>query len=502
MSITGPGSVTATTAALQNTMMNQLNTLAQELGTGKAAQTYSDLQAQSGVSVELNAQLSALNGYSSTANTVNTTLSTAQSVLGEISQASATVQSSVADQPAFSLNSSGQTQVQSTSASYLDQVLSLLNTQVGSNFIFSGSGVDQQSVVNASTLLNGSGSQAGLIQIVSERGQADLGTTGTGHLTTSIAGSTVTLNQDNTPFGFKLNSVNSSLTGATVTGPTGSPASISVALGSNPNDGDTIQFQLTLPDGSTQNISLQATTSSTPSAGQFTIGTTTAATAANLQTALNSSITTLAQTALPAASAMEAGNNFFANPPQIVVPGAGNNYAAATTMTNGTSANTVIWYTGASSATPARQTQSATVAPGMTIDYGLQANEQAMTNIVKNIAVLASTTYSATNTNAQASYQALTGEVYTNLTPASGSQSIDDMEADIANAQNTVTNATTLNTQTQTTIGNLLNNIDGVNQTNVSEQILTLQNSLSASMSVTARLAQLSLVNYLSAVSG
>ena len=48
----------------------------------------------------------------------------------------------------------------------------------------------------------------------------------------------------------------------------------------------------------------------------------------------------------------------------------------------------------------------------------------------------------------------------------------------------------------------MLQNVEGINQTQIGEDILTLQNNLSASMSVTARLAQLSLVNYLSAVSG
>ena len=42
----------------------------------------------------------------------------------------------------------------------------------------------------------------------------------------------------------------------------------------------------------------------------------------------------------------------------------------------------------------------------------------------------------------------------------------------------------------------MLQNIEGVNQNQIGEQILTLQNTLSASMSVTARLAQVSLVNY------
>lgn len=293
-----------------------------------------------------------------------------------------------------------------------------------------------------------------------------------------------------------------SLTGATVTGPSGSPPTISMALGSNPNDGDTISFQLTLPDGSTQTVSLEATSSATPGNGQFSIGATTGATATNLQNALTGAITNLAQTALPAASAMEAGNNFFSDPPQIVVPGAGNNYQTATSLTNGTAANTVIWYTGEDGATPARQTQSAVVAPSTTIDYGMRANESAITNLIKNAAVLAATTYSPTNTNAQAVYQTLSRAVEANLSPPSGTQTIADIESDIANAQTTVTNATKLNTQTQTTLSDILNNVDGVNQTQVGEQILTLQNSLSASLSVTARLAQLSLTNYLAPVSG
>ena len=42
------------------------------------------------------------------------------------------------------------------------------------------------------------------------------------------------------PFGLKLNAVSSSLTGATVTGPAGSPAAVSIDLGAtNPNTGDT-----------------------------------------------------------------------------------------------------------------------------------------------------------------------------------------------------------------------------------------------------------------------
>ncbi len=48
----------------------------------------------------------------------------------------------------------------------------------------------------------------------------------------------------------------------------------------------------------------------------------------------------------------------------------------------------------------------------------------------------------------------------------------------------------------------MLQSIEGVDQNEVGAQILSLQTSLSASLSTTARLSQLSLVNYLSPVSG
>jgi flagellin-like hook-associated protein FlgL len=508
MSITGPGSITAATVTAQTNMMNQLNTLGQELGSGQAAQTYSGLGSQAGVALALNAQLAAINGYSSTASIVGTTLTVAQSVLTQLGSTGSAVQQSVSQQGAFTLDNNGQTTTQEAAASQLDQILALLNTQVGNNYIFSGSAVNQPSVASTSEILNGNGAQAGLTQVIADRLQADEGPDNPplGRLVIPPAsGSTVSVSQDSaSPFGFQLTGVSSSLTGATVTGPSGSsPPAISIDLGSNPNASDSIQFSLTLPDGSSQTITLQATTNSPPAANQFTIGATPAATATNLQAALTSAVSNLAQTALPAASAMAAANNFFnSDPPQVVDAGNPPDYATATSLENGTQANTVFWYTGENGSTPALQTATAQFGPSTTIAYSMRANEQAISTLVANVAVLAATTYSASDPNAEASYQALSQSVTANLAGASGTQSINDIEADLANAQTTVSNATTLNTQTQTTLQDMLQNIDGVNQNQVGEQILTLQNDLSASMSVTARLAQLSLVNYLGPVSG
>src|SRR6476646_2237737 len=108
------------------------------------------------------------------------------------------------------------------------------------------------------------------------------------------------------PFGLKLAGVNSTLSNATVSGPTGVPPAISVALTGLPND------------GTSEGINLTATTSANPGAGQFTIGASASATAANLQSALTTSLSKLANTSLVAASAVKASDDFFDDPPQRV----------------------------------------------------------------------------------------------------------------------------------------------------------------------------------------
>ncbi len=177
MSITGPGSITAANLLAQTNMFKQLDSLSEELGSGQAAQTYCGLGSQAGLALELGAQLSVINGYSNTATNVGTTLSIAQSVLTELGNAGSSVKQSVTQQAAFALDNTGQTVTQKSAAGYLDQILSLLNTQSGDNYLFSGSAVNQPSVASTGEILNGNGAQAGLTQVIAQRQQAaaDLG---------------------------------------------------------------------------------------------------------------------------------------------------------------------------------------------------------------------------------------------------------------------------------------------------------------------------------------
>lgn len=716
-SISGVGSNILPSVQSALNIDNQLTQLQGELTSGVKADTFSGLGSQAGVTVGLNAQLSALSAYATTNTIVGTRLALAQTSLGQLSSIANSVQAAAFNPTSFTIDGSGQTATQQTAATQLAQMLSVLNTPAGDRYVFSGTATTQPAVASADVILDGNGAAAGLKQVIAERTQADLGAndlgrlvippataavvgagaalspdaTGTGTValtgTTSLsslgvatgdtitvsdgthqtqytvkggdtvdtlaanlsdppgaanvtvsvqggrlqvqsnnttstvtlsdsaggadisalgfasgnttfapppanpltsiygqtltvtvggnptqtvtfgvglgqvstlaqlqttltadlgatatasvdangnltvaataatdpvaiggsaspslfgltstsapAGSTVTVSEDvaGSPFGFKVASVSSSLTGATVTGPTGSLDGISVGFGATPpNNGDSINLTLDLPDGSTQQVSLQATTTSPPGTGQFTIGTTPAATAANFQAALTTSVGTLAKTALSAASAMQAGNNFFASDPPLRV--AGPPFDTATSLVAGTAANTVSWYTGENGPTSPLSTATAQIGPSLSVSYGMRANQQGISWLVQNVAVLAATTYQQTDPNAAASYAALNQRVGSALAVPPGVQSISDVEASLAAAQTTMQTASTQQAQTQNTLTNMLQAIQGINQDQVGAEILSLQTTLQASLQVTAKLSQINLVNYLPATLG
>ncbi len=305
--------------AVQN-LNTQLNNLSTQLATGQKSTTYAGMGTAEGFAIAARSQLSQISAFTDTITNVNTTIKAANTALQSLSSISGQVQSDAASTPQ-ALNSSGQTIAQQNASTELSSIVGILNTQVGNNFIFSGSAINTPSVATVDTIMNGNGTQAGLKQVIAERAQAD-GTTGLGRLViTGPSGAnpnTVSVAEDvaGSPFGLKLSSITSSLTGSSVSAPSGSPSSESVTLGTNspatnPNPGDTINFNFKLPDGTTASVQLTATTTNPPPTGSFTIGANPAATATNLNTALNSSIGTLANTTLVAASAVAAGNDFF-----------------------------------------------------------------------------------------------------------------------------------------------------------------------------------------------
>lgn len=745
---------------------NQLTNLSTELSTGLKSTTYAGMGANEGFAIAARAQLSNITAFGDTMTNVNTIISAVNNALQSLSNMSGNIQSGAAASPQ-NLDDTGQSSAQESAASDLSAIIGMLNTQVGSRYVFSGSAINTPAVASADSIMNGSGNLAGLEQVMAERKQADLGTDGMGRLVLSQPSSTsVQVAEDaaGSPFGLKLNSVSSSLTGATVTGPSGSPAGISVNFGTtNPNPGDKVTFTFNLPDGTTQTMSLTATTTSPAPAGSFTIGSTPADTASNFDSALNSSINTLANTSLVAASAIEAGDNFFntdstatgnvastasapisasttlsgtgtnslssgfaagdtltvgsstiafynssTTPPTTAGTAAGTTYVdlatatvgdltsdidsitgtttastvsggqitlndsagdvtvtssntaalaalgfgtsgtvsttggtvtgsavntstvpitgatslsgaggtnslstsfaagdtinvdgstiqfynssttppttagsapgttyvdlatatvsnllgdidkitgsstpstisggvvtihtddastlnitssnpgalqalgfstspvtaiqpplrvsgsplgSATSLTSGAS-DTVQWYTGNSGPGSARDSSSAQIDTSETVDYGAQANEQAIRQQLQNIAVFAAFKTDPSNANANAQINDLSQSIVTNLDPPSGQQTIADIQTAFSNAQTQIQAATDRQTQTQSMMQDLIAQTEQVSPDVVSSELLSVQNSLQASYEATSMLSKLSLVNYLPA---
>jgi flagellin-like hook-associated protein FlgL len=607
--------------SVQN-LNNQLTDLSTQLSTGVKSTTYAGMGVNEGFAIAARAQLANITAFGTTMTNVNTIISAANTALQTLSSIGSQVQSG-ASSGSLDLDSNGQTVAQESAASELSAIVGVLNTQVGDRYIFSGSAINSPAVASAETIMNGNGTQAGLKQVIAERQQADLGTNGLGRLVISSPTPTsVQLAEDvaGSPFGLKLNAVSSTLTGASVTGPSGSPPTVSVDLGTtNPNPGDQVSFTFKLPDGTTQTIQLTATTATPPPTGSFAIGATPTATAANLNAALTASITTLANTSLLAASAVEAGDNFFdtasiatgsvannqATPPApitgatalsgtagtdslsssfapgdtitvngtpitFVASGATGNevnvtdtvqtlltkidsitgssspstisggvinlhtddaadltvtssnpaaFAAlgfsgtvtavqpplrvggsppgsATSLVSGTS-NTVAWYTGNSGPGSARASSTARIDTSETVDFGAQANEQAIRTQLQNIAVFAAFKTSPAGTYSAAQISALSQSIAANLTPQPGQQSIAEIQTDFANAQTEIQAATARQTQTQTMMQNMIDQTEDVSTDQVASELLAVQNSLQASYQATSMLSQLSLVRYL-----
>jgi hypothetical protein len=429
------------------------------------------------------------------------------------------------------------------------------------------------------------------------------------------------LAEDGSSFGLKLASISSSLTGATVTQPAGTPPAVTVDLGAvNPNDGEKVTFNFNLPDGTTESIVLTATTTNPPPTGSFLIGVDTAATTTNLQAALTSSVQTLSDTSLVAASAIAASDNFF-NPSATVTGTAVNNkaavpapitgatllsgaaatdslaanfaagdtitvngtpitfvasgatgnqlnitdsvqtllakidsitgattpstvtggvialhgadgasltvsssntaafaalgfsapasanpaplrvngppFATATNLIGGTSANTVSWYTGEVGTDSPRGTAVARIDQSITVQYGARANEQALRYQLQNVAVYSAVTTNASNPNSKAQVNALQQRIAANLAPQTGQQSIQDMQAEFAGAQNAIKASTDRQTQLKGMAQTMLDQIEGINQDEVATKILALQTSLQASYQTTSMLYQTTLTKFL-----
>ncbi|NVN84709.1 MAG: flagellar biosynthesis protein FlgL [Rhodopseudomonas sp.] len=509
-------------------LRSQLDTLTQQLASGKISTTYAGQGDGRSLAVGLRAQIAGLASYADTATNVNTRLDVMNLSLTRLTKINSEVKGA-AVAAGNTLDNTGQTAGQKTaSLDFLDSV-DMLNAQSGDRYLFSGRATDTSPVTPADVIMNGNGAGvAGLKQVIADRLTADLGTVipgqpATGRISSAVgvAPTAVTLTEQDTtpappltanPFGIKLTAVATSLTntGATVTQPVVLPTTIppalpaapaqrtmSVDLGTSvPQDGDTIKFTFKMPDGTSEDIVMTASATTPLAANSFLIGANNTATAASLNTELTKSIQNLANGPMAAASAIQAGNEFFGEPPQRIATAP---LDTATTMVAGTKADTVFWYNGeADSATdPARGTAVARVDEAITVQYGARADEQALRVQLQAVAVFAAVSTKVTDFNASGKIAALSQRVAQNLAIIPGTQTIQDIQADVAGAQASIKATADRQVQTKTISQTMLDSIEGINNDEVATKILALQTALQASYQTTSDLYKMSLVKFL-----
>ena len=177
---------------------------------------------------------------------------------------------------------------------------------------------------------------------------------------------------------------------------------------------------------------------------------------------------------------------------------AGPPYDTATGLVAGTSANTIAWYTGETGTDPARGTAVAQIDNSLTVSYGARANEQALTNTIKSIAVYAvddlfgeRSECGRTIHRSQSARRRCTRGVKWSAADfgypvGAGLCAVDDDRR----AQRASNNASA-------TLTDLLQGIEQADPDEVASQILALQTQLQASLQTTAMLYKLSIVNYL-----
>jgi flagellin-like hook-associated protein FlgL len=331
---------------------------------------------------------------------------------------------------------------------------------------------------------------------MAERRAADLGADGLGRLIVpAVAGDTVSLSEeaDGLPFGFKLQSVTSNLNGVTLGGPSGSPSSISIGLSVQPQAGQTVSIELGLPDGTNHTITLSASLEGGP--GQFALGSTVTDTADNLRAALITALEGAGQTALAAASALQASTEFFASGGDPALRVDGPPFDTATALRAATDTDTIAWYKGDNSAGDPRADSLARVDKTITVAYGLRANEAGFAAIISNLAALIADDFSAGTDADSGRSSELTRRVRVNL--ESNTRSVNATSMEIAGAQIALDQARERLITTRSMLAELTEKVEGVDLNETSANLLSLQSRIQASYEATAILFKLNLADYL-----
>ncbi|MEM1287305.1 MAG: hypothetical protein AAGH60_03030 [Pseudomonadota bacterium] len=487
------------------TIRSELDTLQRQLGTGQKSNSFSGLGDARATSLNARAELASIENYLQTIQRTDVTLSIMTDTVSRLDELALEVKGETLT-TSLQLDGGDRTTAQITSETRLREMVSLLNSDVDGRFLFSGLSSDTKPVVPLDRILNGQGGEAGFVQVLDERSQADLGgalsdPSLTGRLTLDTTATVFSLTENgNDAFGFQLDvaaGASSSSPNITVTGPAGAPTALSFDVTGPVDEGDTIRFNLQLPDGTDQLIVLSAASSRADGDYSFVVDADPLVTAANLGVAVTDIIDELARTELAAASATRAGMDFFDNdPPLRVVPDPVDGLAGATSSAADPT-TTVRWYQGEDSVLADRETATSRIDDGLIINYGARANEDALRTSVREAVVFTTVRFDVTDPTSEERYQALAARVRDNLDDPTAATLPRSVALEVGTASALMNSTKERLTSERGVVQSILDQTDGISQEEVATRLLNLQTRLEASYTVTAILRDLSLTNFL-----
>jgi flagellin-like hook-associated protein FlgL len=474
-------------------MRGRFDALQQQLATGERAASLAELGGDRFFDLTIRARASRLEGYQASLTALDLRVDMLGTALGRLG----TLQSEARN--IMSVNGYGQGDLNLGTAARqaearLDEVLNLLNAEVGGRYLFAGNATESKPVASLAAVLDGEGGRAGFRTILGERRLADLGADGLGRLTLSSAGASVTLAEDGAHgFGFKLGAVSYSGAAFSQNQPAGDPAVLGIALGAQPQAGDRVGIGLMLPDGSEAMVTLVA---GGPGAGGFAIGADAAETAANLEGALRGALAGLGQSGLVAASGFAAAENFFNGHGEAVMRVDGPPFETATGLVAAAPGSTVAWYRGQDSADP-RATVSVRVDDGVSIGYGAQANEAGPLTLIRTLAVMATADYPPGDAAARERFDAVALRQVERLGQKNGAGSIQAMAVEIGLARARADGIADYHASYADQLETLRAGMEGISTEEVAMEILALRTRLEASYQTAALVSQLRLVNFM-----
>ncbi len=325
------------------------------------------------------------------------------------------------------------------------------------------------------------------------------GTATTGMNNASPSLDTIQIYEDGShPFGYKLSTLSSTSSALNLTSPSGTPASLKVQFSAPMNVGEKISIGVTLPDGDNYTIEFTAVNGAPANRGEFSIDSDMTIMAANFSQAINDELLALKNTVLEASSTYAAADNFFNGHGENVMRVDGPPFESATNLVAANANDTIFWYSGEDSAN-ARQTVRGRVDESTLVNYGVQANESGLLELVRALGALSVEDYPSGDNSANERFEFMTSKQLVRLSEENNSTpgSIELISLELGIAKATTGSAKERHTNYQVQLANMLAEIEEAPIEEVAMEILAIQTRLQASYQTMSAVSQLTLVNYI-----